>query len=151
MATHGYSPKKKHLSIGVLTMKTQGINLHKYLEEYILMLKISNVLKAEKHGYVVPLNPKDKKFISGRIMLVGDAAGLVDPITEEGISNAIDSGRAAAGVIITGAFSQKKTMKIFIREMNKILSELKYAKILSLLVYNSPAIRSRVFKKYGKK
>jgi geranylgeranyl reductase family protein len=37
----------------------------------------------------------------GRILLVGDAAGLVDPLTGEGIHSAIVSGQAAAAAILS--------------------------------------------------
>lgn len=39
----------------------------------------------------------------GRILLTGDAAGLVDPLTGEGIHSAIVSGQAAAAAVIEGA------------------------------------------------
>ncbi len=38
----------------------------------------------------------------GRVLLAGDAAGLVDPLTGEGIHSAIVSGQAAAAAILTG-------------------------------------------------
>ena len=37
----------------------------------------------------------------GRVLLVGDAAGLVDPLTGEGIHSAIVSGQAAAAAILS--------------------------------------------------
>jgi geranylgeranyl reductase family protein len=37
---------------------------------------------------------------SGRVLLVGDAAGLVDPLTGEGIHSAVISGQAAAAAIL---------------------------------------------------
>jgi flavin-dependent dehydrogenase len=36
----------------------------------------------------------------GRVLLAGDAAGLVDPLTGEGIHSAIKSGQAAAGAVM---------------------------------------------------
>ena len=39
----------------------------------------------------------------GRVLLTGDAAGLVDPLTGEGIHSAIVSGQAAAAAILAGA------------------------------------------------
>jgi geranylgeranyl reductase family protein len=39
----------------------------------------------------------------GRVLLVGDAAGLVDPLTGEGIHSAIVSGQAAAAGVLSGA------------------------------------------------
>ena len=37
-----------------------------------------------------------------RVLLVGDAAGLVNPLQGEGIAQAMDSGRAAAESILAG-------------------------------------------------
>ena len=39
----------------------------------------------------------------GRILLTGDAAGLVDPLTGEGIHSAITSGQAAAAALLEGS------------------------------------------------
>jgi len=39
----------------------------------------------------------------GRVLLVGDAAGLVDPLTGEGIHSAIVSGQAAAAAILSNS------------------------------------------------
>jgi menaquinone-9 beta-reductase len=41
----------------------------------------------------------------GRVLLVGDAAGLVNPLQGEGIAAAMNSGRAAAEAILAGAGS----------------------------------------------
>ena len=84
-------------------------------------------------------------------MLVGDAAGLADPITAEGISYAIESGKYAAEAIIIGGDKKEIVIKIYKRNVKKIIIELKYAKILSFFIYTSPTIRSFVFKRYGKK
>jgi 2-polyprenyl-6-methoxyphenol hydroxylase-like FAD-dependent oxidoreductase len=39
---------------------------------------------------------------AGRVLLVGDAAGLVNPLQGEGISQALRSGRAAAEAVLAG-------------------------------------------------
>ena len=39
---------------------------------------------------------------SGRVLLVGDAAGLVNPLQGEGIAHAVTSGRLAAGAVLGG-------------------------------------------------
>ena len=43
----------------------------------------------------------------GRVLLVGDAAGLVDPLTGEGIHSAIVSGQAAAAAILSCADGER--------------------------------------------
>jgi geranylgeranyl reductase family protein len=45
----------------------------------------------------------------GRILLVGDAAGLVDPLTGEGIHSAIVSGQAAAAAILSPSSESNAT------------------------------------------
>ncbi|HWW43576.1 MAG TPA: geranylgeranyl reductase family protein [Acidimicrobiia bacterium] len=40
--------------------------------------------------------------VAGNVLLVGDAAGLVNPLQGEGIAQAVDSGRAAAEAILHG-------------------------------------------------
>jgi flavin-dependent dehydrogenase len=60
--------------------------------------------RLEVHG--LPLGPS-KKSISGEgFLLTGDAAGLVDPFSGEGIGNAMESGVIAAE-IIKEAFTAK--------------------------------------------
>ncbi len=44
---------------------------------------------------------------AGRVLLAGDAAGMVDPLTGEGIHSAIVSGQAAAAAVIGCAFGSR--------------------------------------------
>jgi geranylgeranyl reductase family protein len=125
-------PKKEHLSIGLFTMNSLQVSLRKYLDDYINMLDINDIKEIKKHGYYIPLY-KRKEFTNGRILLVGDAAGLTDPLTGEGISYAIEM------------------IKSYEQNLKRIVIELKYAKILSSFVYTSPTLRKFVFKRYGKK
>lgn len=143
-------PKKEHLSIGLFTMNGSGINLRKYLDEYINMLGIKDIIEEKKHGYYIPFYKK-KEFTYGRILLVGDAAGLTDPITGEGISYAIESGQCAADAIIKGRNKIEFVINSYEKKLKKITTELKYAKLLSFFVYTSPTLRKFVFKRYGKK
>jgi flavin-dependent dehydrogenase len=50
-----------------------------------------------------------KPFARGGVVLVGDAAGLVSPLTGGGIHTALESGRAAGGAIGTGALPSRPT------------------------------------------
>lgn len=80
-----------------------------------------------------PLNGRDW-------LLVGDAAGLVDTITGEGIPYALISGALAAKAIQAGRLVEyTNTMQ------NEILPELKLAARLSPMFYFSPLLRSSLF------
>lgn len=50
-------------------------------------------------GAALPLEPLPKTY-TNRVILCGDAAGLIDPATGEGIDYAMSSGKIAAKVII---------------------------------------------------
>ena len=76
------------------------------------------------HGYV----PR------GRVLLAGDAAGLVDPLTGEGIFSAIKSGQAAASAAIACADSDTASLS---GEYTERLSELQ-----AMLVFSHDAAKS---------
>jgi geranylgeranyl reductase family protein len=143
-------PKKEHLSIGLFTMNGLGVSPRQYLDKYINMLGIKDIKEEKKHGYYIPLYMK-KEFTNGRILLVGDAAGLTDPITGEGISYAIESGKCAAEAILKGGNDIDIVIESYQQNLKGIVTELKYAKILSFFVYSSPNLRKFVFRRYGKK
>ena len=145
-------PKKAHLSMGALRMNRKQTNLNEILQEYIRLLGINSFDKIEKHGYVIPVSPRKDTFMKKRILLVGDAAGLADPVTAEGISFAILSGQIAANSIIKGNMDESTVKRYFHMELNKkILSELKIARKLMNLVFMNTFIRTNLFRFYGHK
>ena len=101
---HGYGwifPKGQNsLSCGVATWG-KPVNLQKELEAFINQSidknKIENIVVK---GYPIPIYQGCKEISNQSVLLVGDAAGLVDPVTGEGIRFAIQSGQIAARCIV---------------------------------------------------
>lgn len=54
---------------------------------------------GEVHGWNLPTPDTSRTLAGDGFLLAGDAAGLVDPFSGEGIGNALDSAKVAAGVI----------------------------------------------------
>ena len=54
------------------------------------------------HGHPIPVYTRPETIATRRIFLVGDAAGLVDPFSGEGIRLAVKSSRLAANAILSG-------------------------------------------------
>ena len=52
---------------------------------------------------------------NGHVLLVGDAAGLVNPLQGEGISQALRSGRAAAEAVLEGPAGAARRYRAFLR------------------------------------
>jgi geranylgeranyl reductase family protein len=150
---YGYAwcfPKKNHLSLGVLTTKKGKINLKKYYKEYLRTLGIKEIVKEEAHGFQIPIAPRKDGFVKNNVFLIGDAAGFAEPITAEGISNAILSGKYVAEAIIESKLNKDLAEKIYIDKLNNtLLPELKSGVILSKFFYHNNPVRNYILKKYG--
>jgi flavin-dependent dehydrogenase len=154
IVTSGYAwmfPKKDHISVGMLTREPRKANLNHLVKAYLEVIKIKNVENVERHGYMIPVSSRKDGFVKHRILLVGDAAGFVDPITGEGISWAIQSGQIAARSVAEALSSPKKAGNMYARTLEEhILPDLRWARVLSKLLYNSAA-RTRLFKVFGQR
>jgi len=119
--------KKNHINIGVGEMTPyQAIDKHKKLkpifQTYIQLLKKANIIPKTIttdtiRGAALPTQPIPKTY-SDRVLLCGDAAGLINPITGEGIHYAMYSGRIAARVLHT-ALEKNNTSHTFLSEYEK--------------------------------
>ena len=92
--------------------------------------RFSNARKLEKPvGWNLPLGSIHRKNHGNGFMLLGDAAGLVDPFTGEGIGNAMVAGKYAIQVTAkcreTGDFSESALTQYDQLLWGKIGSELK--------------------------
>ena len=67
----------------------------------------------------------------GNVMLIGDAAGLLLPITFEGIGTALKSGRLAVDAIIEAAKYGKQAAGIYLQKLQSILAALERLHILN--------------------
>ncbi|MGQ0554432.1 MAG: geranylgeranyl reductase family protein [Nitrospiraceae bacterium] len=152
---HGYAwafPKRQHFSIGVLSTRQRGTDLKRALARYLDLLGCGSVTQVERHGFVIPIRPRQGPFVDKRILLVGDAAGFADPVTGEGISFAIRSGLMAAQSLIDGRFEEESVRSEYTRSLTEtILPELRAGRWLARLLYDCPRIRSWAFSRQGQR
>ena len=94
-------PKGEHLNIGVGVMLGSGSprELTRYQREHLQRWLPRTV--AQKRGSVLPLRAAGAPICRGRVLLVGDAAGLIEGFTGEGIYWALRSGQLAARAIVS--------------------------------------------------
>ena len=96
-----------NVGIGVLseTVREKGMNLKRILQDVVaghpsIAPRFRNArLVDAPRGWGLPLGSKARRLSDERVLLVGDAASLIDPFTGEGVGNALVSGRIAAEVI----------------------------------------------------
>ena len=77
----------------------------------------------------------------GRVLLVGDAAGLVDPLTGEGIHSAIVSGQAAAAAVTEARAAEAKqgnVAKAYARGLKPLQETLAFSSRAARSFYREP-------------
>ena len=97
-------PKHDHLSVGLGTFVGAADDLRGTLRREMLAMGIP-LDGSPWRGHPLPIHVKAEPLNTGRCMLIGDAAGLVDAFLGEGIRYAILSARIAAETIASGSVS----------------------------------------------
>lgn len=93
---HWLFPKGVHLNIGIGGLPSIGSTLRHKFEEAVRAYGFDPGELWGIRAAPLPVRRPDTPLIDGNLLLVGDAAGLIDLLTGEGIYGAIWSGRAAA-------------------------------------------------------
>jgi geranylgeranyl reductase family protein len=100
-------PRPDHLAIGVCGQADAGVTVGKLREitaGWIARSRIAGDARLDPYSWPIPsLDARDFEcfqLAGPRWSLIGDAAGLVDPITREGIYFAIASGQWAADALV---------------------------------------------------
>jgi flavin-dependent dehydrogenase len=84
----------------------------------------------------------------GRVLLAGDAAGLVDPLTGEGIHSAIVSGQAAAGAVLANAGAEASTLSgEYAKRLRELQAMLAFSHDAARSFYREPGRGFRVVRK----
>ncbi len=99
----GYSwsfPRSDHYSVGIGGRR--GGQLRRELDSWLDCLGYRGERNFKVHGHALPEALIAACLHKDNILLVGDAAGLVNPLTGEGIRYAIQSGKIAAEAIAEG-------------------------------------------------
>ncbi|MDH4208236.1 MAG: hypothetical protein OEV76_05130, partial [Anaerolineae bacterium] len=92
-------------------------------------------------GQPVPLGGEEGIFHQGRLLLVGDAASLAEPMTGEGIYYAVRSGQIAAKTIGEALRNSAIDLTSYTTRVNhEIMQDLKYARRLASLLYHFPGL-----------
>ncbi|WP_435867645.1 geranylgeranyl reductase family protein [Streptomyces xanthophaeus] len=88
-------PKGDTLTVGVISAKGEGAATKRYLDDFIARLGLAGFEPAVSSGHLTRCRKPGSPLSRGRVLVAGDAAGLLEPWTREGISFALRSGRLA--------------------------------------------------------
>ncbi|WTL28236.1 geranylgeranyl reductase family protein [Streptomyces sp. NBC_01498] len=88
-------PKGDTLTVGVISARGDGAATKRYLEDFVAKQGLAGFEPSVSSGHLTRCRTEDSPLSRGRVLVCGDAAGLLEPWTREGISFALRSGRLA--------------------------------------------------------
>ncbi len=95
-------PKSDHANLGVGGWGREGPRLRGHLARLAAAHGLSPESLTDVRGHRLPMRRLGTPAGAGRVLLVGDAAGLVDPLSGDGMYEAFVSARLAADAIVAG-------------------------------------------------
>ncbi|HXF51348.1 MAG TPA: geranylgeranyl reductase family protein [Dehalococcoidia bacterium] len=92
-------PKGDHLNVGVGGWRWIAATLRDRLEALCAAYGLDPAALRDLRGHRLPMRRDGAPLVRGRALAVGDAAGLIDPLSGEGIQHAFESAALAADAI----------------------------------------------------
>ncbi len=132
-------PKGDHCNVGLGGFPAAGPTLRGELSRYASTESFDGGSLTQLRGHHLPLRDPDSALVRDRVAFVGDAAGLIDPLSGEGIGNAIRSGQLAAEAaleLLAGEASDMSAYRDRVEE--EIEPELRVARQLQALFHQCP-------------
>jgi geranylgeranyl reductase family protein len=93
-------PKGDHVNVGVGGWDHQGPRLREHLARLCAAYRIDESKLTDVRGHRLPMRAPGSRLARGRALLVGDAAGLIDPLSGDGMYEAFVSARLAAKAVL---------------------------------------------------
>lgn len=144
--TKGYYwriPGKERIAIGLASAYKVGdkdcIDNYKDFFHKQGIKDLSNV-----KGYFYSYGDYVKKPVKDNVILVGDAAGLIDAITGEGLYYALESGHQA-GLFIVDYLEQKESLDKYAARLKEIHAGIDQQKLYNKFIY-APFVKDMGFK-----
>jgi geranylgeranyl reductase family protein len=151
-------PKRDHVNIGLYTNEPTVHLTRAALADYA-RAKTGAADLQHVVGHHIGLKGWNAGVATARVALVGDAAGLVDPLLGEGIHNAVASGQAAAAAIRSSIETGVDLRATYPQQLKPILHDLRISYCDALRFYHnlergyraltSPVVRSALLKGYA--
>jgi geranylgeranyl reductase family protein len=117
-------PKGDHVNVGVGGWESEGPHLREHLAELCRRHGLDGDGLESVRGHRLPLRRGGFVPARGRALLVGDAAGLVDPLTGDGMYEAFVSARLAADAALDVLAARVETVEPYTAKLAEAVGAL---------------------------
>ena len=129
-------PKAERLSIGLVLAPEHGHRIREQAQHYLEALGLAGAEVQEARGHPIRYRRGRERVAAGPVLLLGDAAGLADEFTAEGISYAIESAGLAATAALASLGGAGDAAEKYIQAIDRIIQpELDAARAISRMYY----------------
>ena len=132
-------PKEEHINVGLYTTRPDVSIKRQDLADYT-NLRIGSPSPRRVAGYPLGMGGWRYRPGRGRVLLVGDAAGFVDPLLGEGLYHAITSGQQAAAAIRDALFDGNDAAGSYAQALMPIQANLLFSHLAAIWFYRLPTI-----------
>ena len=132
-------PKAGHINVGLYTLRSNVRITRQDLVDYAVR-RIGRPVPTRISGSPLGMGGWRYRPGRGRVLLVGDAAGLVDPLLGEGLYHAIISGQEAAAAIADAMDTGSDACKAYAKGLRPIQRDLIFALAASAAFYRLPGM-----------
>ncbi|RTL30427.1 MAG: geranylgeranyl reductase family protein [Burkholderiales bacterium] len=136
-------PKQDTVTVGVGGIQARNPNMKQAFEAFLTQV-FGTMPPGKMKGHHIPFGDYKRRPGAAGVLLAGDAAGLVEPITGEGIAFAMQSGYFAGLAVLEAMRSPHagvSALAAYQRHSTEITRALDHAKRLRYLIFPSPSER----------
>ncbi len=143
-------PKQRHLSVGVLTRRPKAVTIRRDLQRYLVFKGLAHARITSLKLHPIPYAPnRANSYANPKGLVVGDATGMVDPVTGEGLYYAFRTARLAAAAI-RAFFHDRTPLAGYDRVLRRTLGrEVRYAGLLAAVLYRLPGLSQPLLARFG--
>ncbi|MBX3236577.1 MAG: NAD(P)/FAD-dependent oxidoreductase [Nitrospiraceae bacterium] len=160
-ASQGYGwifPKQGRLSVGLGEFRLKSSRLRASFENFVREQEgLAQREVPRPIGHPIPVFSREGNgergqagsLVNGRVLLVGDAGHLVDPLFGEGIYYAVRSGQLAARAILRTAKEPGRSLQEYEKDVEReIVPEFRVTARIARVVYGFPYLCFKLLRKY---
>jgi len=137
-------PKKETFTVGIGGSLKKNKDIRNVFKHF-LKQRFGDVPRGNIKGHFLPFGNYHPKPGCNNVLLCGDAAGLVEPITGEGIAFAMQSGHYAAQAVLyaTNQNNPQSAYRHYLEKYHQITRLFKYANVMKYFIF--PKISEKIF------